>query len=132
MIPESLSRRYMRDTLSRRFNNFDAGFFIRSANPSPRAFNYHLSADYTFTDDFSKFNGKKVQEDYFNIKADFGPSFGENHKFMAGVDLENAKGTLNPDYSRYSLTVHPRYIFTQRRWLLEAGVKINKWGEPDG
>ena len=131
LIPESLSRRYMRDTLSRRFNNFEGGFFVRSANPSPRAFNYLLSADYMFTDDLSRFNGKKVQEDYFKIKADFGPSFGENHKFMVGIDLENSKSSLNPDFGRYSLTAHPRYIFTQRRWLLEAGVKINKWAEAD-
>ena len=129
--PESLSRKYMRDTLSRRFNTFDGGFYVRSTNSSPRAFNYLLSANYIHTDDLSKINLKEVNENYFKLAADIGPSFGLHHKVMAAIEFENAQSTKNPGFGRYSLTVHPRYIFTQKRWLFEAGVKINKSAEQD-
>lgn len=129
--PENLSMGFMKDTLSRRFNSFDGGLFVRSTNSSPKAFHYLLSADYRHTSDLSRFNNALVKEDYYKIKGELGPSFGKNHKLLASIELESAKSTLSPDFSRMSLTVHPRYIFTQRRWLLEAGVKINKSLEPD-
>lgn len=129
--PELLSMKFMRDTLSRRFNTFDGSLFVRSTNSSPKAFHYLLSADYRSISDLSKINNSEITENYFRIKAELGPSFGKNHKVLASVELENAENSLNPDFSRMSITVHPRYIFTQRNWLLEAGVKINKSIETD-
>jgi len=128
--PSLLTRSYMLDTLSRRFNTFDGGFYVRSTNSSPKAFHYLLSVDYIHTNDLSKINSNSVTENYYNLKAEIGPSFGKNHKILASIEMESASSSRTPDFTRMSLTVHPRYIFTHRKWLLEAGAKINKTMEP--
>ncbi|MDD2491713.1 MAG: hypothetical protein PHV12_05920 [Bacteroidales bacterium] len=129
--PESLSMSQMMDTISRRFNSFNGGIYVRSTNSSPKAFHYLLSADYRYTNDLSRINAFNVTEDYFKLKAEIGPSFSKNHKILASIEFESAESSKSPDFNRMSLTVHPRYLFTQKRWLLEAGVKINKSMEPN-
>ena len=143
---EKYSRSYMIDSLSRTFNIFRGGFFVKSANASPKAFHYNLEFDYSNLSDRGTYArnyitdplidisvpGKLREENYISAKADFGPSFARDHKFLVGIEFETANSAGTDTLGRSSLTVHPRYLFTRGRWILEAGIKINKYWEPYG
>lgn len=138
------SNRYMIDSLSRTFNIFKGGLFVKSANASPKAFHYNVELDYSNLSDRGTYMNsyeinpllsiivpeKSRKENHIRAKADFGPSFAKDHKFLAGVEFETANSAGTDTLGRSSLTVHPRYLFTRGRWVLEAGIKINKFWEP--
>lgn len=140
--PDDFTNSYMLDSLSHTFNTVGGGAFLRSVNSSPRAFNYELRVDYRQLSDKSNYYKNYqsdplidmaispiISEKYLNIKADFGPGFGEYHKFLVGVDFESANTLYSTSMDRRNLTVNPRYLFTKNRWIFEAGIKINKWWE---
>jgi len=138
------TNKYMLDSLSHTSNTVGGGFFVMSVNPSPKAFNYMLEVDYKQLSDKANYTKNYtpdplinimpytgMTEKYLNLKADFGPGFGEYHKFLVGVNFETANSRFSTTMDRRNLTVNPRYLFTQNRWIFEAGVKINKWWEPN-
>ena len=139
---EDYTNNYMLDSLSHTMNTIGGGFYVTSVNSSPKAFNYKLEFNYKqLSDNGNYFKNYPLTyipnvlpftsftEKYINAKVDLGPSFGDFHKFLVGVNFESASTLNSSTMDRSNLTVNPRYIFTQNRWIFEVGVKINKWWE---
>lgn len=112
---------------ARSFNAVDASFGI--ASKSAKTFLYDVDLDYRFTADRGR---HRVDEQFLSLDAELGPQFKSSHKVLFDMGFDMVTYSNESDWGCARMNFTPHYVYSEGRWNLDLGLKIDFLVAPDG